>query len=157
MTGQLFSPRTLWAVDPSGVPLTDGNYVLEVVDGKVVGWAAESGGGGGSGIVETIVAGTNVTVDDTDPANPEVSASFTETLPASIINAKGDLIAGTADNTAARLAVGATGETLIADSSATAGVKYASGSVPVIPLAAGSDASDVPAGTPTNAIILIKA
>lgn len=32
-------------------------------------------GGGGSGIVETIVPGTNITVDDTDPANPIVSAT----------------------------------------------------------------------------------
>lgn len=31
--------------------------------------------GGGSGIVETIVPGTNVSVDDTDPANPIVSAT----------------------------------------------------------------------------------
>lgn len=31
--------------------------------------------GGGGGVVETIVAGTNITVDDTDPANPIVSAS----------------------------------------------------------------------------------
>lgn len=29
----------------------------------------------GGGVVETIVAGTNITVDDTDPANPVVSAS----------------------------------------------------------------------------------
>jgi hypothetical protein len=32
-------------------------------------------GGGGGGIVESIVAGANVTVDDTDPANPIVAAS----------------------------------------------------------------------------------
>lgn len=31
--------------------------------------------GSGSGIVESVVAGTNVTVDDTDPANPIVSSS----------------------------------------------------------------------------------
>lgn len=33
--------------------------------------------GGGTGVVETIVAGTNVTVDATDPANPIVSAVST--------------------------------------------------------------------------------
>lgn len=33
------------------------------------------GGGGGTGTVETIVAGTNITVDATDPANPVVSAA----------------------------------------------------------------------------------
>jgi hypothetical protein len=34
-----------------------------------------SGGGGGSGIVETIIAGTNVTVDSSDPANPVVNGA----------------------------------------------------------------------------------
>lgn len=33
------------------------------------------GGGGGSGVVQTIVPGTNITVDATDPANPIVSAT----------------------------------------------------------------------------------
>jgi hypothetical protein len=33
------------------------------------------GGGGGSGVVETIVAGDGIDVDDTDPANPIVSAT----------------------------------------------------------------------------------
>lgn len=36
---------------------------------------SEFAGAAGTGIVETIVAGTNVTVDSTDPANPIVSAS----------------------------------------------------------------------------------
>ena len=34
-----------------------------------------SGGGGGGGGIESIVAGDNITVDDTDPLNPIVSAS----------------------------------------------------------------------------------
>jgi hypothetical protein len=34
-----------------------------------------SGGGGGSGTVETIVAGDNITVDSSDPANPIVAVS----------------------------------------------------------------------------------
>ena len=33
-------------------------------------------GGGGTGVVETIVAGTNITVDATDPANPIVSSDI---------------------------------------------------------------------------------
>jgi hypothetical protein len=41
-----------------------------------------------------------------------------------IIDAKGDLIAGTAADTAARLAVGNNGETLVADSSASTGLRY---------------------------------
>lgn len=34
-----------------------------------------AGGGAGSGVVETIVAGSGIAVDATDPANPEVSAT----------------------------------------------------------------------------------
>ena len=54
---------------------------------------------------------------------------------ATTIDAKGDLIAGTADNAFARLAVGNNGETLVADSAATTGLRYSatpSASNPVI-------------------------
>jgi hypothetical protein len=50
-------------------------------DGDVLTWNDTAGawepaaGGGGSGIVESIVAGTGINVDDTDPANPVVSAT----------------------------------------------------------------------------------
>jgi hypothetical protein len=43
----------------------------------------------------------------------------------SIVDAKGDLIAGTADNTVARLAVGANDTILVADSSEATGLKWA--------------------------------
>ena len=41
------------------------------------------------------------------------------------VDAKGDLIAGTADNTVARLAVGTNGHTLVADSAEATGLKWA--------------------------------
>jgi hypothetical protein len=41
------------------------------------------------------------------------------------VDAKGDLIAASANDTPARLAVGANGETLVADSSASTGLRYA--------------------------------
>jgi hypothetical protein len=44
--------------------------------------------------------------------------------PKSIVDAKGDLIAATANDTPARLAVGANGETLVADSSTSTGLRY---------------------------------
>lgn len=47
-------------------------------------------------------------------------------IPATIIDAKGDLIAGTAADTAGRLAVGANGTVLTADSGETTGLKWAS-------------------------------
>ena len=46
-------------------------------------------------------------------------------IPATIFDAKGDIIAATAADTAARLAVGANGETLVADSSTATGLKWA--------------------------------
>jgi len=45
---------------------------------------------------------------------------------ATTIDAKGDLIAGTADNAFARLTVGNNGETLVADSSTSTGLRYQS-------------------------------
>lgn len=49
-------------------------------DGKTYGrkdgeWTEVTGGGGGSGIVETVVAGSGISIDDTDPANPVVSST----------------------------------------------------------------------------------
>lgn len=45
-------------------------------------------------------------------------------IPETLIDAKGDLIAGTADNTAARVAVGANNTVLVANSAATPGVNW---------------------------------
>jgi hypothetical protein len=46
----------------------------------------------------------------------------------SIVDAKGDIISATADNTPARLAVGTNGQTLVADSTASTGLKWATAS-----------------------------
>lgn len=50
---------------------------------------------------------------------------FAGTIPKSLVDAKGDLIAATANDTPARVAVGANGTVLTADSAAAAGVKWA--------------------------------
>ena len=47
--------------------------VLLVYDGALSKWLAFGGGGSGGG-VSSVVAGTNISVDNTDPANPVVSA-----------------------------------------------------------------------------------
>lgn len=47
-------------------------------------------------------------------------------IPATLIDAKGDLIAGTAADTAGRLAVGTNGYVLVADSAETTGLKWVS-------------------------------
>ena len=54
-----------------------------------------------------------------------IDTTMATMVPKSIVDAKGDLIAGTAADTAARLAVGANGETLVADSSTATGLKWA--------------------------------
>ena len=54
-----------------------------------------------------------------------LTAADTGAIPESLIDAKGDVIVGTANDTAARLAVGADGQVLTADSTQTAGVKWA--------------------------------
>lgn len=46
-------------------------------------------------------------------------------IPSSLVDAKGDLLAGTADNAVGRLAVGSNGQVLTADSAQTSGVKWA--------------------------------
>jgi hypothetical protein len=53
----------------------------------------------------------------------------------SIVDAKGDIITATADNTPARLAVGTNGQTLVADSTASTGLKWATASGGALTLA----------------------
>jgi hypothetical protein len=53
-----------------------------------------------------------------------VAADDTNAIQNAIVDAKGDLIAATANDTPARLAVGNNGETLVADSSATTGLRW---------------------------------
>jgi hypothetical protein len=65
-------------------------------------------------------------------------------VPASIVDAKGDLIAGTAADTAARLAVGTNGQVLTADSTASTGLKWAT------PAGGGGKVLQVVQGTSTT-------
>ena len=58
--------------------------------------------------------------DKGDPGPPDPTA-----VSKSLVNAKGDLIAGTANDTVARVAVGSNGQVLTADSAVPAGVKWA--------------------------------
>jgi hypothetical protein len=46
-------------------------------------------------------------------------------VPKTLVDAKGDILTATADNTPARLAVGTNGQTLVADSTAATGLKWA--------------------------------
>lgn len=83
----------------------------------------------GSAAVTRLGVGSNdqiLTADSTAATGLKWAAAPSGSgIPATLIDAKGDLIAGTAADTAARLAVGADGQMLYADSTVTAGVKWA--------------------------------
>lgn len=69
-------------------------------------------------------------VDNTSDADKPVSTATQAALDGkvslAVIAAKGDLLVGTADDTIARVAVGSNGQVPIADSSQTAGIRWAS-------------------------------
>ena len=76
---------------------------------------------------ETFIVATNATADRTItfPDATGTVALTTTVIPTSLIDAKGDLIAGTADDTAGRLAVGTNNYVLTADSGESTGLKWA--------------------------------
>jgi hypothetical protein len=75
-----------------------------------------------------LAVGTNdhiLTADSAAPNGIKWAAAPASGIPATLLDAKGDLIVATAADTAARLAVGTNGHALVADSGVTAGVKWA--------------------------------
>lgn len=116
-----------WAA-ASGTP--DGTKFLRD-DGT---WAVASGGSGYTSenarddIAAALVAGSNVTITPNDGADTITIAAATSGssgIPASTVDAKGDLIVGTANDTVARRSVGTDGQMLVADSAQTTGVAWA--------------------------------
>ena len=97
------------------------------LDGKAAASHSHSGADITSGTVSTARLGTGTASASTYLRGDQTwaAAGGSETLPASIIDAKGDVIVGTAADTAARLAVGADGQVLTADSAEASGVKWA--------------------------------
>lgn len=84
----------------------------------------------GTPAAPTAAVGTNTTqIATTEFVNAEIS---NDAVLKSLVDAKGDLLVGTADNTVARLPVGTTnGFVLTVDSNETAGVKWAVAAAPV--------------------------
>jgi hypothetical protein len=63
-----------------------------------------------------------------------IDTTMATMTPKTIVDAKGDLIAASAADTPARLAVGNNGETLVADSSTSTGLRYTAGTVQANPV-----------------------
>jgi hypothetical protein len=88
-------------------------------------------GGGTSGAVSLAIDSTVTTLTGTQTLTNKTLTSPVLTTPSiSNIDAKGDLLAGTADNTIGRLAVGTNGQVLVADSVETTGMKWATPAAP---------------------------
>lgn len=119
--------RTIGVAGANDIPsrsAADGRYVAQsLVDAKGDLIAATA-----NDTPARLAVGTNgqvLTADSGQSTGLTWSTPAAETLPASLVDAKGDLLVATADNTVTRLAVGANTFVLTADSSQSTGVKWA--------------------------------
>jgi hypothetical protein len=78
--------------------------------------------------IQGVTAGTGLTGGGTSG-----DVTLTNTM-ATAIDAKGDLVAGTGADTFSRLAAGSNGDTLVADSSTSTGLRYTAGTVQANPV-----------------------
>jgi hypothetical protein len=95
--------------------LQDSN-TLEVYDGAA--WV------GATGDITGLTAGTGISISSATGPVPTVTNSM-----ATEITAKGDLIVGTGSGTFDNLAAGSNGDTIVADSSTSTGLRYTAGTV----------------------------
>ena len=121
---------------------TDLDYTWITNDiGDITGVTAGTGltGGGTSGAVSLAIDSTVTTLTGTQTLTNKTLTSPVLTTPSiSNIDAKGDLLAGTADNTIGRLAVGANGTVLTADSAEATGMKWANAGGDVVRISTSS-------------------
>ena len=110
------TPNFGWPVPTSTDLVKDGATAIEALgDGIDASLLDLKGGTTGQVLAKTSATDLDFTWVTTDDTNAIQNA---------IVDAKGDLIAASANDTPARLAVGNNGETLVADSSTSTGLRY---------------------------------
>lgn len=113
-----------------------------------------SGTGGAGQVLKQSSAGAAITVSALSSSDiPDISATY---IPNAIVNAKGDIIAASADNTPAIRSVGADGTVLVADSGQASGLNWASRALPAqVSVYTADDTWVKPAGVTLVEVILI--
>ena len=111
--GQRWAGRVVWNSTASKLQVSNGSTFTDV--DTTLSLASSN-----PAALGVVAVGTGSTAARSDHVHPT-----TGLLLNTIVDAKGDIIAASADNTPARLPVGANGQALIADSSASTGLAWA--------------------------------
>lgn len=134
--GQIAAPNTLYTNGQAGLQMTVYEQII----------------GAKSPAPYVVSVPTSGTLDLSQaPRTPATAAPVALFIPSSVVTAAGDLIVGTAAGAVARLAVGATGQVLTADSTQTDGMKWANAGTGSVTSVAAADGTIVIGGTPTVA------
>ena len=112
------TPNFNWPVPTSTDLVKDGATAIEALGDSIDASLVDLKGGTTG---QVLAKASNTDMDFSWVAQDDSNA-----IQNSIVDAKGDLIAATANDTPARLAVGNNGETLVADSSTATGLRYSS-------------------------------
>jgi hypothetical protein len=110
------TPNFNWPVPTSTDLVKDGATAIEALGDSIDASLVDLKGGTTG---QVLAKATNTDMDFAWVAQDDSNA-----IQNSIVDAKGDLIAASANDTPARLAVGSNGETLVADSSTATGLRY---------------------------------
>ncbi len=119
------TPNFNWPVPTSTDLVKDGATAIEAL-GDSIDASMVDLKGGTSG--QVLSKNSNTDMDFVWVTSDDANA-----IQNTIVDAKGDLITATAADTPARLAVGSNGETLVADSSTSTGLRYTAGTVQANP------------------------